>query len=142
MKLAFLFLGLVFITCSLWSQESADLFRAINREREAQNLTPLQSDANANSLAIAWAKRMADSGIMTHRSATNLKECLQRYGWTGLNENLHRSTKGASADFIVNSWMNSPPHRKNMLMPGLTRGGVGIAQGADGLVYAVFNGVK
>ena len=38
---------------------------------------------------------------------------------------------------VVQGWMQSPGHRRNMLHPGVAEYGVGLAQGADGPVWVL-----
>ncbi len=43
----------------------------------------------------------------------------------------------ATVDDLHDGWMNSPPHRRNILTPGLTTFGFGMALDADQGIYAV-----
>ena len=49
----------------------------------------------------------------------------------GAAENIAYNYSEDPAD-MVQQWMNSEGHRKNILTPGLTHIGVGIARGTDG----------
>jgi uncharacterized protein YkwD len=48
-------------------------------------------------------------------------------------------TEASLANEIVEGWMNSPGHRKNILTPDFEKLGVGVSIGSDGAVYAAQN---
>ncbi|MFJ5924939.1 sigma-70 family RNA polymerase sigma factor [Kitasatospora sp. NPDC092948] len=52
------------------------------------------------------------------------------YEWSGWGENIARGQKDAAA--VMNSWMNSPGHRANILNCAFTELGVGVHQGTGG----------
>jgi len=54
-----------------------------------------------------------------------------------LSYNWH--TEASLANEIVEGWMNSPGHRKNILAPDFEKLGVGVSIGDDGAVYATQN---
>ena len=54
-----------------------------------------------------------------------------------LSYNWH--TEESLANEIVEGWMNSPGHRKNILTPDFEKLGVGVSIGDDGGVYATQN---
>ena len=58
--------------------------------------------------------------------------------YVGLAENIYLSTAvSLQPRGAVESWMNSPGHRDNMLGPTYNRIGVGIAEGAGGIYYTM-----
>jgi uncharacterized protein YkwD len=74
-----------------------------------------------------------------------LRARVERTGWTrfrpnwALAENLAWGTGSrASAPAIVDAWMQSPPHRANLLRRDLRLAGVGVAPGTP---WAGANGV-
>ena len=58
-------------------------------------------------------------------------------GWCGAAENVGRSGNGGTLGDVHNAFLNSPPHRANMLFPGWNSAATGIATAADGTVYVV-----
>ena len=75
---------------------------------------------------------MARFNLMSHdipgiplASLTDCAAAFVHYHYVQLGENIAYNQAGASA--VVASWMNSPPHRENMLNPAFTEIGVGVA---------------
>jgi uncharacterized protein YkwD len=57
-------------------------------------------------------------------------------GFTAAGENIFNGTKVAdAARAAVREWINSPSHRRNLLNPRYTAGGVGISQGEKDAIY-------
>lgn len=51
----------------------------------------------------------------------------------GAGENLNKNT--ATPESCMQSWINSPDHKANILMPEWNKVGVGIHEGSDGTLY-------
>ena len=116
-----------------------EILHYINEEREKRNLEPLEYSGELNEVAQEWAEHMARKEKMAHRKT--LLPYLKKYNWRKMNENLFYSeSEWFPADFVVESWMKSPPHRRNLLMNDISRGGIGIAQARNGDYYICFNG--
>jgi uncharacterized protein YkwD len=67
---------------------------------------------------------------------------LRRFGVRApyIGENLASGSRPLSAAAIVRMWIESPPHRQNLLDRGFRRIGVGLAGGNTRLVTADFAG--
>lgn len=133
-----------FLASSLaWAQSDfvREALQEINEVRREAKLAELTLEPRLNSLAQLWAVRLAEEQRLVHRSMDNLKQVVVGNGWRGMNENLHRSTDGDDPAYVIRSWMNSPRHKGNLLMPNIRLAGLGIAKGKDGLTYVTFNGV-
>ena len=134
------------IFCLLWSLSTlhadfvTETIDQINVERQKSGLQTLTDDPTLDSIAQEWAEKLADQQFLQHRSTGGLKEFLIRYGWRGMNENLHRSTAPVTPAFVVKCWMDSPVHHENLLRAKITKVGIGVKTGTDGLTYVVFNG--
>ncbi len=116
------------------------LIKIINQERATNHLPPLVSSPLLNQIASEWATHLASKQTLKHRSSTELIAFLKKYSWRRMNENLHAFPEASDPAVVVRSWMKSPVHRRNCLDPELTLAGAALILGADGKVYAVFNG--
>lgn len=104
------------------------LFDAANHERAAQKLHPLKWDNALANAASEHAKRMAQQNTLSHQlpGEEDFKARALRAGarFSSLAENI---AEGPDAPGIHNQWMNSPPHRENLLDPNLDSIGIGVA---------------
>lgn len=118
------------------SGEQRALLDATNRYRTRHGLRPLQPMGQLNNVAQGWAQHMANTGHYGHRPNFN-----HHYppGYRGAAENIAAGHHSYSANEIVDAWGRSPGHRANMLNPGMTHIGVGVAYGRNGQKYAVQN---
>jgi uncharacterized protein YkwD len=120
----------------------------VNRDRAQQSLAPLVEDPLLSGAAGLHALDMANRGYFDHHNPAG-QEPTERFaavgGKGGVAENLVYIT--ISRDKQINGqlladfqqmWMNSPPHRRNLLNDQCTYFGYGIAISPDGdRVYAV-----
>ena len=95
----------------------------MNRARAAHGLAPLRIDARLQSAALAHSRDMAAKGYFAHGDFASR---MRRHGVRGarLAENIAWASGRNRARTIVRMWMNSPPHRANVLRPGFRRVGV------------------
>jgi uncharacterized protein YkwD len=98
----------------------------INALRAGKGLAPLRLNARLGRAADAHSYAMARRGFFAHEShdGTSFSSRLRRfYGpagysrWT-VGENLLWSSPTIDAAGALRMWLNSPPHRKNLLAPG------------------------
>jgi uncharacterized protein YkwD len=103
------------------------LFDAANRERAAQGLAQLRWDGALANAARDHALLMAQRGTLSHQFAGEpaLQDRARVAGarFTEIAENV---AEGPAADAIHAGWMHSPPHRANLLDPGLTAIGIAV----------------
>src|SRR5579863_6102875 len=113
------------------------LFEAANRDREARRLRPLRWDNSLASGARQHAQRMAQQNTLSHQlpGEEDFKARALRAGarFTSLAENI---AEGPNAPGIHTQWMNSPPHRENLLDPKLDSIGIAVAE-HGGEMFAV-----
>jgi len=113
------------------------LFDAANHERAAQKLHPLKWDKALAQAASEHAKRMAQQNTLSHQlpGEEDFKARALRAGarFSSLAENI---AEGPDAPGIHQQWMNSPPHRENLLDPKLDSIGVAVAD-HNGELFAV-----
>jgi uncharacterized protein YkwD len=104
----------------------------VNAERAAAGCGALSGDAALASVARAHSADMRDRGFFDHVNLDGL-DPFDRAAQAGLSaraENIAYGQPDAAA--VMDAWMNSPGHRANILDCGLTRLGIGMADGSGG----------
>jgi uncharacterized protein YkwD len=104
---------------------AAAIVADLNRLRQAHNLQPLAENPGLAAAARLHAREIAISGEFEHDSPDGTpfsKRVAKFYGSTGfrnwrVGENLLWASSGLTADLVVRSWLDSPPHRRIMLDP-------------------------
>ncbi len=127
MALVAMAVGIVLLTGCLTEQGQRSL-ELINAERHAAGMHQLSNDLDLNARAQQWADHIAAQGRLSH-SAMQIPP-----GATRVAENV---AYGSSIDLNHRNLMNSPGHRANILDPRMTRIGIGVTTGPNGLVYVV-----
>ena len=111
-----------------------------NQVRRAQNLATLQINGMLAKAARAYAERLARSGQFSHTAdGRNPGKRAESAGYKpcAIAENIamDRSSQGFDSGQLamqaVAGWMNSAPHRANILMASATEIGVGVAKSSD-----------
>jgi uncharacterized protein YkwD len=101
----------------------ASLLVAINAVRADHGLRPLRANARLAAAAGAHTRAMVERGFFAHesRDGTPFWRRIRRfyaaagYGYWSVGENLLWSSPDVDASEAVRMWMQSPPHRKNLL---------------------------
>jgi uncharacterized protein YkwD len=114
------------------------MIKAVNAERQAQDLTPYSVDEQLVRLAWGQAQDMVKRGYFSHVTpeGRTLRDRFreQDLATTWVGENIYLSVQ--PADRAVSqtlAWfMGDAPHRRNILHSNFNRIGVGVAQGASG----------
>ena len=108
-----------------------------NSQREAVGLVPLKTDSAIIEMAMLRAKELEKNHSHTRPNGKNcqtvfeeLETDLKFYG-----ENAAKGQKTPEA--VVEAWMDSPDHKKNLLRAGAEYLGVGVWQDTDGILYWV-----
>jgi uncharacterized protein YkwD len=99
------------------------LIREINEVRRGRGLRPLVGSAKLATAATQHTREMGEQGYFEHESYDSTpfwKRVAQFYpsrGWRSwsVGENLLYSSPDVTAGSGVDMWMNSPPHRANLL---------------------------
>jgi uncharacterized protein YkwD len=97
----------------------------VNSYRKANGLKPLRQHAGLTALARAHAADMARRNTMDH---AGFFEVRARRGAAGENV----AFGCADSTCALQQWINSPPHRANLLRPDFRRYGLGSARSASG----------
>jgi uncharacterized protein YkwD len=110
---------------------AAAAVKATNVKRVAHDRGRLAVNTCLRKMAARQAQRMADQTSMFHQKMGPIqKRC--HMGWVGENV----AVGYLSGLAVVNAWMGSPEHRKNLLARHFTLVGIAVRKGSDGLWYA------
>ena len=91
-----------------------------NHERKALGFAARLSD-----YAKAHSQAMADRGYLFHSTAVQLREALEGYDWELGGENIG---VGGSLEGLEEAFMDSPPHRQNLLRRIYRHAAIGIVR--------------
>ncbi len=133
-----------------WAQSPdavADLVARVNHERLAQGLTPYALNAKLTAAAQAHANDIARTGNYSHTGSdgSTVFDRVARTGYGAyswgrrLGENWAWYHDAATA---MSFWMNSPPHRGNILHALYREIGIGIAPSQGNTVFVIDFGAQ
>ena len=112
------------------------LVEAHNKERAKAGLRPLKLQTNLEEAAKVHAKDMAEHETMTHDGSdgSTSRQRIVNTGYHSLStgENVAVGYEGVAG--VVKGWMESPPHKKNIL-GDYSEIGVAMVVGKDGKPY-------
>lgn len=108
------------------SQQVQDVVKLVNEERAKAGLQPLTLDAPLSAMALDKAKDMYHNNYFSHNSPTygSPFDMMDQYNinYSSAGENIAKGQ--SSAEQVMNDWMNSEGHKKNILSPNFTKIGV------------------
>jgi len=115
----------------------SQLLEAANRDRASAGLRPLQWDMSLAAAARQHAQRMAQANTLSHQFPGE-PPMQQRATQAGARFSLiaENVAEGPNAAHLHQQWMNSPPHRANLLDPELNAVGIAVVQ-SGGTFFAV-----
>jgi uncharacterized protein YkwD len=115
----------------------SQLFEAANRDRASAGLRALQWDMSLAAAARQHAQRMAQANTLSHQFPGELP-LQKRATQAGARFSLiaENVAEGPGAAHLHQQWMNSPPHRANLLDPELNAVGIAVVQ-SEGTLFAV-----
>jgi uncharacterized protein YkwD len=102
----------------------------INRQRNLHGLPSLQASARLNRSAQNWNQWMVATGNFTHGSDFAARISAVGYDWQTAGENI--ATGFVTPRDVVNAWMASPDHCRNILDPTFRNVGTGVSPAAVG----------
>lgn len=116
------------------------LFRNVNTTRRSHHLTSLRRDAALDEVARAHSRDMARRRYLSHTNPEGLNPVgrLQQGGVAGFAmaaENVGMTNRADPNREILDGWLTSPVHRKNLMAPAFNVTGVGVAVAGDGTLY-------
>jgi uncharacterized protein (TIGR03000 family) len=112
------------------------ILKLINAEREKAGLEPLKTDPKLNRAARSHSLNMAKHGTLAHEldgkgPPDRMRDAGYRLRLYG--ENCGVGSRTPAQAFQM--WLNSPPHKQNILTAAFTETGLGIATGKGGKKY-------
>jgi uncharacterized protein YkwD len=120
------------------SAQERELLDLTNAERKKNDLPPLKANAILTKVARAHSENMAKQEKLDHEldgknPLDRVKEA--KYDYRRMAENIAMSGGEPSMEFIMKLWMESPPHKSNILKDGFTEIGIGVAKNGKGETY-------
>jgi uncharacterized protein YkwD len=120
------------------SQMESSIGCLINEERTSRGLAPVQANGDLRQAAVSHSSEMVDEGYFEHTSPAGVT-FIDRIESTGymrgarswlVGENLVWGSGSLSTpQALVTAWMNSPPHRENLLKPRFREIGIAAVVG-------------
>ncbi len=122
---------------------NAALLTALNSDRAANGLPPLTWSPKLSNQAGTWADNMAAVNSLYHQNLGALINSSDYQGYSTLGENIIVAPGSMSPAALEAAWMNSPPHKANILSRAFNIVGIGYVRGPDGRIWAVqdFGGI-
>jgi uncharacterized protein YkwD len=131
------------------SAQESDILRMVNDERRRAGEAPLRTSGRLTLAARGHSYDMALHHYLGHNGSAGDTPAA-RVRSVGVDsakvgENIYMESGKGSANLpknALNEWMASSGHRANILEPGFTTTGVGVARAADGTAYVTEDFVK
>jgi uncharacterized protein YkwD len=119
------------------SKEEQEIIDLTNKERAKEKLPPLKANEKLFQAGRSHAANMAKHDKMEH--VLDGKNPIDRvaattYPYLYVGENVAWAFKKTPAE-VMDQWMKSEPHRKNILDKRFTEIGIGIAPNDKGILY-------
>lgn len=115
----------------------AEVIRLVNSERTKAGLPILTENSELNKVARIKSQDFVSNNYFSHTSPTygTPFDMLRTFGikYSAAAENIASGQRTASE--VMNTWMNSPGHRANILNPNYNQIGVGVAKDNNGNLY-------
>lgn len=107
----------------------SEMVRLVNIEREKAGVAPVEANTKLMEIAALKAKEMMELDYSSHASPNygSPSEFARHYGYgKNVGENIHGGfVKDISPQAVLNAWLNSEGHKKNLLNPNWKYIGMG-----------------
>ncbi|MCJ7990385.1 SafA/ExsA family spore coat assembly protein [Priestia megaterium] len=115
------------------SSYEEQVVQLVNQERAKVGLKPLKSNWEVARVARYKSQDMIDKNYFSHTSPTygSPFDMMKKFGITYSTAGENIAAGQATPKEVVNAWMNSDGHRKNILSSQFTEIGVGYAKGGN-----------
>ncbi|MDP4084358.1 MAG: CAP domain-containing protein [Bacillota bacterium] len=109
------------------NQTALQVIQLTNVERKKNGLAPLKADTSLSKVAQTKSNDMETKHYFSHTSPTygSPFDMMRNFGITYSTAGENIAMGQPTAQDVVNAWMNSEGHRKNILNPSYTNIGVG-----------------
>lgn len=106
-----------------------DLIELLNEIRTTNNSPPLISNSKLEQAAESHAAYMLQYNILSHsgRNGSSFAERIKEQGYLFSTAAENIAFGATTSQEVVKLWMNSPPHKANIVNPAFTEIGVGVA---------------
>jgi uncharacterized protein YkwD len=123
-----------------YAELEARLHQEVNALRARRHLIPLERDPALDAVARAHSADMARRGYLNHVNpeGQNPVDRIHAAGIEGFSlaaENTGLTDRPDPNREILQGWIGSPVHRRNLHAPPFNRTGIGISQAANGAYY-------
>lgn len=123
-----------------YAEIEARFFAEVNQHRRSMNLIGLERDPALDAVARAHSEDMARRAYFSHVNpdGQNPLDRIQADGrddFTMAAENVGLTTRAEPNREILQGWIASADHRRNLNAPAFNRTGVGVARAPDGSWY-------
>ncbi|MBI2709648.1 MAG: CAP domain-containing protein [Actinobacteria bacterium] len=119
-KPALVLVALSFALSACMSADQQTAFDLLNRDRNANRLGSLGDSQMLGDKAQNWAQYLAKTNVLKHSTLTaGITGC-----WRAIGENVGY---GPSVSAVEKAYMNSAPHRANILNTSYDKVGTGVA---------------
>lgn len=112
------------------SEMRAAVVCLINQQRASHGLPALKVSSKLNTSAQRWNQWMVSTGNFTHGSNFAARISAVGFDWQTAGENI--ATGFATPRDVVNAWMASPDHCRNILDPSFRNIGTGVSPAVVG----------
>jgi len=116
-----------------------EMLARVNAERKRAGVPPLKPNSRLDVAAQRHAGDMLARAYFAHQSpegrTVRERATAAGYDWRSIGENLAEGQLTVAE--VMDTWMHSPGHRRNILDPGFRELGVGLALGKSGDGYQV-----
>jgi uncharacterized YkwD family protein len=124
-------------TDSGFSSYQQDVLNIVNKERTSRGLSALKLSSEVSKVASTKSQDMVNKGYFDHNSPTygSPFDMMNQFGisYRSAAENIAMGQRNPQE--VMNGWMNSDGHRKNILNSSFTGMGIGIAKDSNGRLY-------
>lgn len=110
-----------------------EMLQRVNAARAAEGVAPLAMNALLQEAAQAHAQDMFDRAYYSHESpeGTNAFDRVTAHGYKSMLAAENIAKNQFSVAQVMESWLNSPEHRDNIMDPDLKEVGFGLAYGKN-----------
>jgi uncharacterized YkwD family protein len=117
----------------------AQVVKLVNAQRTRRGFAALTQNYSLSNVARRKAQDMINKSYFSHYSPTygSPFDMMKKYGFKFIAAGENIAMGQTTAQEVMNSWMNSPGHRANILSPNYTQIGVGLAVDKNGRNYWV-----
>ncbi|MCH4240134.1 MAG: CAP domain-containing protein [Oscillospiraceae bacterium] len=121
-------------TSSGYAAFQNEVLTLVNQQRTANGLRALSANAQLMKTATLKSEDMAKLNYFDHTSPTygSPFDMMKQFGISYRTAGENIAMGQTSPEQVMNGWMNSEGHRKNILNAAFTQIGIGIAQNANG----------